>query len=906
VKRLASAGLWVLLAVVAVLALSIHELAYHGERAMAATGERLEGRLAMLRDPGGQLGIDDMAARQRAGQFRPATLRDLSVGYTDDAVWLLFDLHNREPAPLARYLVVGPPRLADVQVFLETAPGEFLRTRTGQRVDVDQRVVRSRQLVVPLEAAPGARHHVYVRIRSANAILLDLRLWESQLFHYNERRVDLLNGLQFGALFLFALYAFVAAGTSREPAFFYFGVTLLSYSLYDISILQYGLEHLWPGRPDWALRAPGVFLALMVFGLGRVVAELLQTRTHARWWDRLLLGLSVVGLLCLPGMIWGDYPSWVQFVNYLSLALLSVNILVMALAFVRGVEGAGLVLGAFLLLWLTSLMRVGQIVGVIPFHLFSAYSMGWSMVIGGMLMAVTLGERVRRLRAEQEEARRRLVDVQIDARRQAEEAVRERTRELQAAKEAAEASSRAKSAFLAQLSHELRTPLHSILGYSGLMAAEAGDANGQRRLGAIRRSGRHLLALIDELLEYARGEAGRVQLDPQPMGLREFLASVAEETRELAHEHGARLETHFAESLPRAVRADGVRLRQVLINLIANACRHSGGACITLEAEAGAASRAGHRRLVLRVHDDGDGIAEADRERIFLPFEQGDGDGARHGMGLGLSISRQLAVLMGGRLTLLPAGTGSTFQVELELEEVDPPEAARLPLALSLPRRYAGPVRRLLVVDDIADNRELLCAILSAMGFATESVDSGAAALVALEEGGIDGVLTDQVMPGMDGLALLGEARRRGHGMPFLLVSAAQVLPEAAGSPGFAAVLLKPVEPGRLADELGRCLGLAWRHEHKAPIAGTSAALPAAPAPEALVRLRVAAEQGLVSDIEDWVEEVLEEESAAGLFALAVRDAVRRLDLAAIVGMVEAASLRSSGPAAASSDSVTP
>lgn len=844
-------------------------------------GEDLLGTLQFLRDPSGRLELPDIVQRDGQKALRPASKQDLNAGYTRDVLWFATTLRNDGKQPLQRYLVVSPPRLEDVRVFV-SGQGPVDEMHNGLRTPVAERRVSSRLLAFPVDLAPGEARRVYVRIRSNNAILLEFRQWEPTQFHLTENHINLYNGLQLGALLLFALYAFIAAASTRERTFVYFGITLLSYAMYDVSIFQYGLKYLWTESPDWALRAPGVFMALVAFGIGMVVTELIQSRQRFNLWNRLLALLAVAALLCTPGLLLGDYRYWVQYINYLALAVLVANMGAIITAFLRGEEGAGLALAAFLLLWFSSLVRVGQIIGLLPFHAFWEYSQGWTMVMGGMLMAVTLGERLRRLRSAQENARLEIVAAQIEARLQAEQTVLDRTRELRAARDEAEATSRAKSAFIAQLSHELRTPLHSILGYSGLIAGEAEDPESRRRGEAIRRSGRHLLALIDELLDYARGEAGRLQIELQPLRLRELLDAVVEETRGLAREKGARLEVRLAPDLPEAVLADSLHLRQVLINLVANACHHSQAGVIRLDASATAGRDAGHRRLRLAVSDDGVGIAEADRERIFQPFEQGSDGGGRKGMGLGLAISRQLASLMGGQLTLQELAPGCRFSLEFEAELIDLPATPRV---ISPRRRYAGPVRRVLVVDDLADNRELLCVMLQQMGFAVSSAENGPMALDRLAEEGIDLVLSDQLMPGMDGWELLAEARRRGHAMPIVLVSAAVPVPPDDAGPTFAATLMKPVDAERLAETLGRCLGLAWRAEE-----GNAPPPPAAPRPPsaaALAALDELARQGLVSDIEDWVTGILEAEPDAAEFARAVREAVRRLDLEGLMRMTE-------------------
>lgn len=760
---------WLLVGLLISATLGLQQLARQGYfHAGLDQGTRLDSSARVFRDPSRTLDIEAVAQARAEGRFLVPGDEDLVFGYTQDAIWTTALLRNDGVAPLRRYLEVGPPRISDVRLFYRASDGRFRELRGGLQVPLRQRFIPTRQTVFPLLLPPGESVRIYVRIASDNAILVDLRLWEPTRFLAAARHVDLLNGLQFGALLLFALYALVTAVALRERTYFYFGLALLSYAAYDVTILQYGYQYLWPDSAGWSVRGAGVVLAVAAFSLGQLVAGLLQARLYFPVWNLVLRGLSLLSLAFLPGLLLGSYASWVQALNWLALLQLVSTISATLQAVFSGHRGASLLLGAFLLLWFTSLLRVGQILGLLPSDILADYSQGWSMVVGGLLMAMTQADRVRRLDEEREAARWALLHAQVSAREEAEAAVEKRTRELEQARDAAEASSRAKSAFLTQLSHELRTPLHSILGHSGLLREESTDSESRRHLDAVHRSGEHLLALIDGLLDYARGEAGRLQLEPVALHPRQLLAAVVEETRALARQAGMDIQCRLDPALPEGLWLDGTRLRQVLINLIANAVRHSQGQRIVVAARAQPASRPDRVRIELTVEDDGIGILAADRERIFQPFEQGGETAPAKGLGLGLSISRQLLGLMGGELTLESLPRGSRFRLTLEAELAAAPANGGPTQA---PVERAPPV----------------------------------------------------VMPALD---------------------------EATTAPS-------PVPPSP------------------------------SPSPARCAELRRAAEEGRVTDIEDWVCQVREMEPEAAAFTQAVLAAVRRLDLASILRMTE-------------------
>lgn len=406
--RRAPVRLWLLVGLLISVTLGLLQLARQGFFEVGlAQGQALDRSVRVFRDPAGTMDITGAARAQVAGRFLVPSEHDLVFGYTRDVVWTTVLLQNDGTEPVERYLEVGPPRLTDVRVFVEEGDGRFRELRGGLQVPVHQRLIPVRQTVFSLLLPARSSMRVYVRLVSGNAMAVDLRLWDPERFVEATRQVDLLNGLQFGALLLFALYAFVTSVAVRERPYFYFGLTLLSYAVYDITILQYGYQYLWTNSAAWSLRGPGVMLAVAAFSLGQLITGMLDSRTHLPVWDRWLRGFSVLALTTVPGLLFGDYPAWVQGLNWLALAQLFLTISATLQAVFNGQRGAALLLGAFLLLWFTSLLRVGQILGLLPRDILAEYSQGWSMVVGGLLMAMTQADRARRLDEDREAVQER-------------------------------------------------------------------------------------------------------------------------------------------------------------------------------------------------------------------------------------------------------------------------------------------------------------------------------------------------------------------------------------------------------------------------------------------------------------------------------------------------------------------
>ncbi len=440
-----------------------------------------------------------------------------------------------------------------------------------------------------------------------------------------------------------------------------------------------------------------------------------------------------------------------------------------------------------------------------PWYRRPAAFLLYSLALGGGVLGFV---RWRLARSERERAR-------------LEGIVAERTRDLATARDQAEAASRAKSAFLAAMSHELRTPLNGVIGYAQLLQSDARLAKDQReRLRIVHQSGEHLLRMINDVLDLAKIEAGKIELRPAPFALDELIGDVCAAHAPAAAAKRLAFHRDLAPGLPAWVEGDAQKLRQVLDNLIGNAVKFTarGGVTLRVRREGGAPSPAsvGVAHLVFAVVDTGPGIAPADQAKLFRPFEQARAARpAAPGTGLGLAISRALVERMGGTLTLASeSGVGSTFSFSVSLAELPAPATSPARAAVT---GYEGPRRRILIVDDHAVNRSLLVDLLAPLGFACGETASGEEALARLEAGTEpwpELAIVDLRMEGIDGLELTRRLRQRaaGRSLKVLLTSASVISfnPAEAHAAGCDDFLPKPFRTADLVEKIGALLGLRW------------------------------------------------------------------------------------------------
>ena len=381
-------------------------------------------------------------------------------------------------------------------------------------------------------------------------------------------------------------------------------------------------------------------------------------------------------------------------------------------------------------------------------------------------------------------------------------------------KERAERASQAKSQFLANMSHELRTPLNAILGYAQILDMAGGlDARQARGIVAIHESGQHLLRLINDILDLARVEAGKIDLLAVPTSMRGLLDFISGVIRVRAEDKGLLYSCEADDGLPATVMVDEKRLSQVLLNLLGNAVKFTNRGHVNLSVRA--LSIDGDAVMRFAVEDSGAGIDAGDLDTIFKPFEQVGGVQQRAGgTGLGLAISRRLVQLMGSDIGVeSQVGTGSRFWFDLQLPLVQG-GIATPGLGSRNIGGYAGRRRTILIADDIAANRDVAAGMLELVGFHTASACDGKEALEQVRGREPDLLLIDVLMPVMDGLQAIREIRStpRWAAMPIIAMSASSYESDRqkALEAGADAFLPKPLDSDHLFDTLAQLLALSW------------------------------------------------------------------------------------------------
>ena len=784
--------------------------------------------LDTLEDKTGRLSIDTIANTTTAARFHSAATSGdaLNFGLTESAWWLRFQLNNPGMAPEKRVLEIAYAHHDQVDLYESVAGQGFRHEQSGLGLPFGERRIQNRYFVFPVTIPAGATVTYYLRLKSDASLDVPARLWTSTGFETHQRDDYMLQTWYLGmatAMVLYNLFLFVALRDRSYLYYVLFGITAaLSIASYNGIAYQF----LWPGSPWWSKISTMVFFSACSLALIAFVRNLLETAREIPRFDmalRAFFGLHVA-------VICGFFLSFTATIRpAIALDVFTVLLiaLVGAICLVRRQRSAPYFMLAFTFLLLSAAMTGLRSFGLLPTNFITVNGMQIGSAMEMLLLSLALAARVHSIRQAKEQAQaqslaaqKELVDALQSSERVLEQRVYQRTQELSQANErlveqedalrhamqVAQNASKMKSEFLANMSHEIRTPMNAIIGLAYLALKTTLTAKQRDYLSKIHRAGESLLIVINDILDFTKIEAGKLEIEHIEFSLDDVLANVATVTGQRAQDKQLEYLFQVPPDVPRTLIGDPLRLGQVLTNLTNNAIKFTEKGDILLSCQVLDATN-GTVKLEFTLRDTGIGMTEEQMAGLFQPFMQADGSTTRKygGTGLGLAICRRLVSMMGGEIAVESTpGQGSTFRFTARFDKPVLARSTPLPVLSSL----VG--LRALVADDNEAACDILAEALRGMGIVVDTVRDGSEALLAVVEADarapFDLVFCDWRMPNLDGVAVIAALQRASlaHLPRFILVTAfnredARQQSAALQIDGF---LSKPINHSALVDTL--------------------------------------------------------------------------------------------------------